>query len=138
VAGVFSDAISFDGANHTATGKAGFAAGFTSAGAVRWSLRLGAAASAVAQDLGGGVLVAGEFSGSASFGGTPHLSAGAEDLFLASYTENGGFRWSVARGGAASDRALAIAVGPGAIYVAGRYTPAGEILPSAYLLKLIP
>jgi len=111
-------------ANSVSNGDAGFGqdvgtpdGGATGPGAHLWSLRAGGAASdeglAMTIDSNGHVYVAGFFGGTVDFGGGALDSAGAEDIFVASYTADGRHRWSKRFGGPEEDKATDIFIGPG-------------------------
>jgi len=82
----------------SAGGEDGFLAKLNSIGAVIWAKSFGDAAeqhaSVVAVDSLGNVLVAGQMDGSVDFGAGPVASAGATDLFGASYDANGTLKWA--------------------------------------------
>jgi len=71
----------------------------------------------------GNLSVTGNFKGDLSFpDGTVLTSEGAEDVFIASYTGAGGFRWAESAGSIGSDYGYGIAAGSsGSLYVAGAY-----------------
>ena len=82
---------------------------------------------ASAADAAGNVYLAGYFYGSVSFGSTVLTSNATaapsiNDGFVAKWsTATGTFVWAVALGGAGSDQATALALGNGAVYVAGTF-----------------
>jgi len=55
--------------------------------------------------------VAGSFDGDVTFGGPVHKAKGQQDIFLATFTQGGLFRWSAAFGGASQDEGLSVAIG---------------------------
>ncbi|MFD2721203.1 T9SS type A sorting domain-containing protein [Hymenobacter monticola] len=78
--------------------------------------------SASAVDGDGNVLMAGSFTGTAVFGATTLTSAGNTDVFVAKWSPaTGSFIWAQRAGGAAEDRAVALAVQGNAIYLAGYF-----------------
>jgi hypothetical protein len=101
-------------------------------GGLRWARRDGGSltdlAAAVVNFADGSCLLAGSFSGSATFGaGEPNattlISAGDADVFLARFASDGGLVWAKRAGGAGADRALAAAVlSDGAVVLAGDFT----------------
>jgi len=93
-------------------------------GTVRWARRFGGLGSdrgmAIAVDPEGNLVIAGDFSGTAEFGGPSLTSAGHRDFFLASYTPTGDHRWSRRFGQEWHEWPTSIAVaGSGDIVVAG-------------------
>jgi hypothetical protein len=107
-----------------------FVAKYGPSGNHLWSKRHGGTnndyARAIAVDGSGNVLVTGEFSGMASFGGRILTSAsgGADlDVFVAKYAANGTPLWSNPFGGTQNDRARAMAVdGSGNVRVVGEFS----------------
>jgi hypothetical protein len=83
-------------------------------GTHRWSTRLGGQGRdwghGVAVDGDGNVTVVGFFEGTADFSGGPLTSAGAKDIFVASYNPAGNHRWTRRLGGAGDDYAQGVAV----------------------------
>jgi hypothetical protein len=100
VSGLFHGTVDFGGTPLTSAGGGDvFAVKLAAAdGAHLWSKRFGDAApqyrSRVAVDAGGNVLVAGELAGTIDFGGTPLVSAGGSDAFLAKLDPAGSHLWS--------------------------------------------
>src|SRR5439155_11202445 len=98
---------------------------YGSAGNLLWARQSGFyysdTARAVAVDSNGNIFVAGNFSGSSSFGPTNLNSvAGSEDIFVAKYDPDGTLVWAIQAGGSGSDYAYSVAVDPsGNIYVGG-------------------
>ena len=78
---------------------------------------------AIATDTAGNVLVTGYFSGTANFGGTPLVSTGGKDVFVAKYSPLGAHIWSFGFGGLNDDAGLAICVdtNSNAVIVAGYF-----------------
>jgi len=104
---------------------------YNSFGQLLWQRTLGAGAveyaNGIATDSLGNVYVTGSTN---SFG------AGANDVFLASYSGNGDLRWQRTWGGSSWDSSYAVAVsGPGDIYVAGNTSSYGAGGNDAFLLK---
>jgi len=98
----------------SAGGSDVFVASYASSGAHRWSHRFGSAGDeigyGVAADASGNVTVVGHFAGGVDFGGGVLTSAGTQDVFIASYDQQGAHRWSRRCGGTSTDRASAVAV----------------------------
>lgn len=139
VTGSFWGTVDFGAGNLSSAGRYdGFALRLSPTGATRWARRFGGPNDdwglAVATDGSGDALVAGAFSGTASFGGGPRASAGGEDAFVVRLgAADGAHQWSSRYGGAGTDRAEAVAVdGAGTVHVAG-YTQGGMNLGGATL-----
>ena len=90
-----------------------------------WARRAGGistdSAKAVAVDSSGNVYVAGDFSGTASFGTNVFTSSGTEDMFLLKYDPAGNLLWARKGGGSGHDFGLGLAAGSNYCYVAGTY-----------------
>lgn len=92
-----------------------------------WSRRAGGAsndeAAAVATDASGNVYAAGYFSGTADFSGTPLVSHGGEDIFVAKYDKTGALLWVSQAGGTGNDRATGLALDSGGtrVLIAGSF-----------------
>jgi outer membrane protein assembly factor BamB len=105
----------------------GFVLALDASGATRWIQRFAtqsgdaALGRAVAPDpTGGGVVVAGHFTGAIDLGGGLVSSAGDWDAFLVGLDARGQYQWGRGYGGMLGDLALAVAVDPvGRIGVAG-------------------
>lgn len=114
-------------------------------------------AKSVYVDVAGNVYVTGSFSNTVDFDlgtGTANLtSAGSNDIFIASYTSAGVYRWAVRAGGTANDNATpagAIISDGTNLYVAGAYngantafgsitiSPAGGSGTDAFFAKMNP
>lgn len=79
-------------------------------------------ARAVAVDSRANVYVAGELGAPADLGGGVLAHRGSADGFVASYTSEGGHRWSVSMGGGFVDQLWDVAVGPvGRVFVVGTF-----------------
>ena len=104
ITGSFQDSISFGGTTFNATGPGYgwdvFLASFTPSGQHRWSKTFGGSGAGTAYDVAvdskGNVTITGTFNTSIKFAGSAstHKAAGANDLFLASFTSKGTYRWS--------------------------------------------
>jgi len=89
-----------------------------------WSKKFGGSSSdyayAVDVDANGNVYVAGYFYSSISLGGQTYSSKGSNDIFLASYTPSGQFRWGKTFGSSSSDIAYDLEVdGAGNVNMTG-------------------
>jgi hypothetical protein len=141
VAGRFSDTVTFGGANLTSAG--GFDVGlakYSPTGAHVWSQRFGGTSwdepTHLAVDGAGNVLMAGQFAGTADFGGAALTSAGSFDGFLAKYSGTGALAWAKRVGGTAADIVTSLALdgsgNPTAVgYFAGTANFGGANLASA-------
>jgi hypothetical protein len=101
-------------------------AGACAGGAHEWSRRFGGASSdaatAVATDSRGNVLLAGYFATAIDFGGGVLTPAGAMDMFLVKLAADGTYLWSRRFGGTSWDYLEAITVTPNdEIVIAGRF-----------------
>jgi FlgD Ig-like domain/Beta-propeller repeat len=99
---------------------------FSPTGAHLWSQRFGSTGLdrglAIAVDGSGNVTVTGAFSGTVDFGGGPLVSAGGQDIFVASYDASGAHLWSKHFGDTGDDRGRGIAVdGSGDVLVTGQF-----------------
>jgi hypothetical protein len=89
----------------------------------------------IAADTNGNIFVTGYFSGTADFGGTNLVSAGASDIFLAKYDALGSLLWAQQAGGTNNDQAAAVAVdGSGNVFVTGTFLRAATF-PGTNLLS---
>jgi hypothetical protein len=78
--------------------------------------------SAVAVDGAGNTYITGMFQNTVDLGGGALTSAGASDVFVASFAPDGMHRWSKRFGSTASDQGAGIAVAGGKAYVTGEFT----------------
>jgi len=114
VAGFFYGTVDFGGGPFaSAGGQDIFVARFDGGGAHMWSKRFGdgsaQAATGIAMDSAGDILLAGRFLGALDLGGGPLTSAGGADVFVAKLDGTGGHVWSRSFGDAADQGATAIA-----------------------------
>ncbi len=108
ITGDLNGTADFGGGLLTSAGNTDvFVARFDAGGTHSWSKRFGDATvqtgTSVAMDGAGNVIVTGELSGTADFGGGPLTSAGGVDVFVAKFDASGNHLWSK-RYGAASDQ----------------------------------
>lgn len=122
VAGMFDGAVDFGGTTLTSiAGPDAFVARLDGAGQVVFALQFEEAdARAVALEDGGDLLVAGDFTGTTSFGGVP-LTSAQTDLFVARVTASGAVTKAAQFAATAKPTTLAIASGAGRAYVAGSF-----------------
>jgi hypothetical protein len=140
VVGHFEGTIDFGEGNVTANARDLFVLAMSRDGDFRWARGIGGTsndeARSVATDLDGNLVIAGDYSGSADFGGGLRDSAGLEDVFVLGLDTEGGYLWDRTYGGTGSDRAEAVTVAPsGDVVIAGEYegnpTFDGEVVPTA-------
>jgi hypothetical protein len=118
VTGYFRENVAFGQTNlTTADGNLdGYVAKYTTNGTLIWIRQISGDGSGgdvgygVATDSNGNILVTGNFSGTAAFGGTNLVSVGAHDIFLAKYDPSGNVLWATRAGGANDDVGLHVAV----------------------------
>jgi hypothetical protein len=103
-------------------GQETFIARFDAAGNHAWSRRFAGFGRVGAAFGGSNLLVVGSFSGSVDLGGGALVTAGASDIYLASFDSLGGALWSKRFGDAGNQYGEAIATdGTGAIFLAGSF-----------------
>ena len=129
VTGYFRDAADFGGGPLTSTygGITLFVAKFSAGGAHLWSKSFWntgvAIGYGIAADGAGNVAVTGSFTGRINFGGGDLTSAGGHDAFVASFSPDGGHRWSKRFGSTSFDRGYGVAVDRGGdVAVTGLFT----------------
>jgi hypothetical protein len=128
IAGYASGEIDLGGGAVGEIGSAGkpdtFLASFTQGGALRWGKRFGdTVARGAAVTSGGDILIAGGASGSVDFGGGELTGVGnGEDVIVARFDREGGYRFSRRVGNGANQFANAIAVdATGNAVIAGQF-----------------
>ena len=90
-----------------------------------WAQRAGGPAADEAAAIavnGASVYLTGTFTGTAAFGGTALVSAGAVDVFVAKLTDAGpaaSFVWAQRAGGSLQDRSFGVAVSGASVYLTG-------------------
>jgi len=126
ITGYINGTTNFGGSNLTSLGGSDiFLAKFNSAGTHQWSKRFGDAASSqagedVELDALSGVILLGDFEGTANFGGST-LTADGEDTFVARFSNAGTHSWSRLLPGEGDSFAAALAIDPTSLYVAGGF-----------------
>ena len=122
-----------------------FLASYTSNGEVRFAIALGGTggdtAWGVAIDPADNVYVTGAFRNSADFDPGPSdatlTSAGQEDIFLASYTSSGAFRYALRMGGTSREEGRAVDVdAAGQAFVTGFFQETADFDPGVGLFEL--
>jgi Beta-propeller repeat len=142
VAGTFSNSINLGGSTLVSAGSDDiYVAKFSPSGSHIWSRSIGGSGTdtvnGITSDADGNIVVLGQFSGQANYGGGNLSSYGATDIFLASYAKsNGAYRWSKHFGGTGNDTAYSlVATSTGDIIIAagfqGNATFGGATLTSA-------
>ncbi|MDH4038459.1 MAG: SBBP repeat-containing protein [Candidatus Krumholzibacteria bacterium] len=99
VAGQFEGTVNFGGGDLTSADSYDvFLCCYTPAGVHLWSERFGGTShefvSDLAVDPSGNIVLTGQFEDTTSFGGTPLVSAGERDIYLARFTSTGAHLWS--------------------------------------------
>jgi hypothetical protein len=147
VAGGFEGTVNFGGGDLTSAGGADiFIAKFDVNGAYLWSKRFGSTLGDYAFGLEvyiSDVMVTGVFRGTVDFGGGGLVSAGFDDIYVATFDGIGTHQWSARNGGTMFDRANAICRdGAGNIFLAGQFqgTVSGQVASgtNAFLTKYSP
>lgn len=151
VTGSFAGLVDFDpGVDEeilTSVGGRLFVASYDPTGAYRFAFNIGfgppvyEAGKSIAISDDGNIYVTGTFSGTTDFDPDTDeffLQAnGISDMFVASYTSNGSFRFALAAGGTAADRGLDIAVdGSGNSFVTGAFRGTVDFDPSGGTFEL--
>lgn len=80
----------------------------------------------IGYDIGGNVVVAGQFQGTATFGGTSLVSAGGTDVLVTRLSSTGSYLWARRAGGAGNEYGSSAATDPaGNVYVGGPFSGSG-------------
>lgn len=128
----FADTVDFGGGALTSAGLTDiFVASYTSAGVFRWARRFGGSGYeggvSIKADADGNVYFTGSFTTPFDFGGGAVTSAGMNDIFLASSTSAGVFRWARHFGGAMSDASAYLSVrSDGTVYITGSFQASAD------------
>lgn len=127
VAGFFNQNATFDATTLTNAGMTDiFLAKYNSTGNFQWVRKAGGPGEDEANDLtvadNGDIYICGSYKNNAVFGLTTLPSAGGQDMFVASYNNDGFFQWVQKGGGSGSDIARSIVVNSdGDVTVAGNF-----------------
>lgn len=123
LAGTFDGVVDFFGKTLTSiAGPDAFVARIDAAGGLVFVLQIeNADARSVAIAEGGDILVAGDFTGSSAIAGLPITAGGADDLFVARLTPDGGLVAARHVAFEVKPGVIAIAAGAGRTYVAGSF-----------------
>ena len=127
ITGSFSDVASFNGNSVTSAGQSDvFVVKYNNAGTLQFIKREGGTsgeqASSIAVDASGNIYIAGNFSGTTTFGFSTITSAGSNDIFVAKYGYLGNLLWLQNGGGSYSDSAKSLALDNlGNVYVTGNF-----------------
>jgi hypothetical protein len=132
VIGQYSGTASFGSGPLTSAGGTDvFLASFDDKGAPRWVRSFGGsgadAGRSVTVDARGNIHICATFTGQAAFGGSTLVSRGGRDIVVASFDERGAHRWSKRYGGPQHDSCAGVAVGGGAVYVAGAFRGTADL-----------
>jgi hypothetical protein len=124
--GWFNGAADFGGGVLTSSGGQDiFVASHTSVGVFRWAKQLGGTGGdigfGVVVDASGNVFTTGSFTGAVDFGGGVLTTSGANDIFVASYTSGGVYRWAKQLGGIGADVGFGVAVDGGDLFATGSF-----------------
>ncbi|MBU4263450.1 MAG: hypothetical protein KKC76_16450 [Proteobacteria bacterium] len=128
--GSFSGKTDFGGGLLTSAGGQDiFLARFSAAGSHLWSMGFGDSAdqvgNSVAIDSAGNIIVIGELSGAADFGGGSISSAGGRDIFLVRFGPAGAYHWSMCFGDSADQSSRHVAIdGSNNILITGTFAGA--------------
>jgi uncharacterized repeat protein (TIGR02543 family) len=128
LAGEFLTSTLIGGVTHTSAGSKDISLlKVNSTGTLLWSKRFGGTLSdsiyGLATDADGNILLAGDFSGSITFGATTLISSGNRDGFVAKLDPSGTPLWAMKVGGTGNDTAFAVTVSPsGQILVGGSFS----------------
>ncbi len=129
--GQFEGVINLGGGNMGSAGSTDiFFTKLTAAGIHTWSKSFGDAAaqtaSAVVADGNDNIVLTGQFEGVINLGGGNMVSAGSGDVFLASFTSGGAYRWTITVGDENAQAAAGLTVDrDGNIFLAGNFQ--GEV-----------
>lgn len=144
VTGSYTGTVDFDPGSGTFNlpGGGAFAFRLDTSGAFSWAGRIGSGAgNAIAIDLSGNLIIAGDFTGSSDFdpgaGTTTLTSAGSTDIFVSKFLLDGTFVWTRQLGGAAADSADGMDTdAANNIYTTGYFTGTADFNPGGTVNNL--
>ncbi|SFH24353.1 T9SS type B sorting domain-containing protein [Pontibacter chinhatensis] len=127
ITGSFAGTATFGSTSLNARGQDVFVAMLRTDGSFVWARNAGSMGAdegrSIATDGNGNVYVAGNYTGSASFGSTTLTSKGGQDIFLASFDSNGTLQWATSAGGTNSDVVTSLDIdASGNLYLGGHFT----------------
>ena len=150
VCGHFYNTVDFNPSSGTANlvsagGYDAFVAKYSTSGAYQWAVKMGGAATDVAEsvsvDGSGNVYVSGQIFGTANFNpaGSANLTpVGAGDAYLAKYNASGAYQWVFNVGGTGNDLGFAVIANASSVYLSGvfnntaNFNPAGSATLTSY------
>ncbi|WP_428656423.1 SBBP repeat-containing protein [Runella sp.] len=127
VTGAYAGTVAFGNTSITSVGSQDiFIAKYNGAGALQWVRSAGGPNGdqglSIAVNASGNVYITGLYSATATFGNTSVTAAGANDIFVAKYDNNGNFQWVRSAGGTDEDNGRGIAVdAAGNAYITGHF-----------------
>jgi hypothetical protein len=124
VVGRFTGTVDFGGGALIATGTSGFVVKLDRLGRHVWSKALVGTSitpQAVAIDVNGTIVVTGTTNGAVDLGGGTLPAFGGTDVFVLALDPAGNHAWSKLFGGASADTPTSIAIGGGAVVLAGNH-----------------
>ena len=121
-------------------GSDAFTGLLSSSGSWLWALRAGGTgddiATSISADANGFGILAGEYSGLASFGIIPLTSAGGKDIFVSRLDSSGAWLWAFRQGGSGDEKISHLCVSPNHfIHMGGTFTNIMNIKTASYISK---
>jgi hypothetical protein len=115
LAGEFLDTTQFGGKMLISSGGTDiFLAKHTAEGLPIWAIKIGAAdydyVQKIITDANGNVIITGYFYGETQIGPDRYTSYGSQDIFIASFSPEGAFLWSLRAGGQSADYVSGLAL----------------------------
>ena len=135
ITGEFEDSMHVDAITINSAGGADmFLIKCDSSGTVIWAKSGGSTTNdqgrGVAADASGNVVVVGMYTNTASFDGTPLVSAGSGDAFAVRYDSGGVLQWARTAGGTEFDRANDVTLVGGTAYIVGEFRGGAFFMPA--------